>query len=477
VGGMLGVILGVGAEEYARSPTAPPPLPISCGGADRWANAYLYMRDLAEGGLSPAGGGRVTFGSDWNGFAGWPSPRYGATPCQPRAARDGRPIPKPAPVTYPLALPPGLVPAAVGPTASLPRFDQFRPWDYNTLGLMHAGLVPDFVEDLRLLGLTLADLEPLYRSARGVVELWKTARDRDVPGDRHHLRWVPENAFDLLEVDTLSLAAGRTVEAAPGFPICRQGPRLGFERDGACQPVEPGDPPTLPGTLPPVAITAYHAGRCLDVDGASGRVQQWTCNGGDNQRWSLRRAGASPPAKGAAPPAPARWELVNARSALCLDADRTATGLAGLTMGASLAQADCTGAPAQAWQVARTGNTFSLRNAAGQCLEVSGQSRADGASLVLAACTGASNQQWEIPSLRAADHERLYQADRNQIAWLAAPDPAHPIAVTADGTRPICRSLDPTPWLGVATGTTCAGRTLEGAPVTTDRFERLFQAR
>ena len=49
-------------------------VPISCGGADRWANAYLYMRDLAGGGgcSARAAGGRITIGSDWNGFASWP---------------------------------------------------------------------------------------------------------------------------------------------------------------------------------------------------------------------------------------------------------------------------------------------------------------------------------------------------------------------------------------------------------------------
>jgi microsomal dipeptidase-like Zn-dependent dipeptidase len=462
VGGMLGLILGVGADEYARSLTAPPPVPISCGGADRWANAYLYLRDLAGGGQSPAGGGRLTFGSDWNGFAGWPAPRYAATACQPRTARDGKPIAKPAPISYPLALPAGLVPAAVGATDRLPMFDQFRPWDYNALGLMHAGLLPDFMEDLRNLGLTLADLEPIYRSARGVVELWQTARDRQVPGDRHHLRWVPHRVFDLLDFQPPA-DPGRAVEAAPGFPLCRlrRGPLLGFERDGACQLVEPADPPPLTGTLPAVAISGYHAGRCLDVEGESdrdgARVQSFRCNGGDHQRWSLRGPGGGAP-----------WELVNVRSGLCLDSE--AAGRAG-----SLAQRPCTSAPAQAWQAVRTGNTFSLRTAAGLCLQVAGQSRADGAAVELAACTGAAHQQWQIDSLRAADHDRLYQADKNQIAWLPAADATHPHAVTLDGSRELCRSLDPTPWPGVVSGAACTGRTYDGAPATTPRFERLFQ--
>jgi microsomal dipeptidase-like Zn-dependent dipeptidase len=460
VGGMLGVILGVGVEEYARSKGAPVTLPISCGGGDRWANAYLYVRDLARGGLGPDGAGRISFGSDWNGFASWPGPRYGATPCAARTARDGKPIPKPGPVVYPLALPDGLVPAAVGGTPTLPRFDQFHPWDYNALGLMHAGLIPDFLEDLRMMGLTLADLEPLYRSARGLVELWRTARDREVPGDRHQVRWIPRSAFDLLAFDASDPT--RNIEAAPGFPLCRRRRihLLGFEQNGACQLVEPADPPVLSGTLAPVAISAYHAGRCLDVDRASAadgaRVHQWTCNAGDSQRWKLRGA------EGA-------WELINAGSGKCLDGEAMVSGL----LGPSVSQRACAGTPGQRWQAVRTGNTFSLRSDSGLCLEVASQSRADGAAVAPAPCTGAAHQQWDIESLRAADHERLYQADRNRIAWLSAPDAAHPIPVTVDGTRAVCRGPG---WLGVVSGDQCIGRTYAGAPASSATFDRLLQA-
>ena len=50
------------------------------------------------------------------------------------------------------------------------------------------------------------------------------------------------------------------------------------------------------GTPPPPAGTYYqviakHSGKCLDVSAASlvngANVQQWACNGGDNQRWKL----------------------------------------------------------------------------------------------------------------------------------------------------------------------------------------------
>jgi hypothetical protein len=210
--------------------------------------------------------------------------------------------------------------------------------------------------------------------------------------------------------------------------------------------VESAEDPSVTGTLPPVTIAAYHAGRCLDFAGT--RIQQDAC--GRAARWSLRGG-------------PDAWELQES-GGRCLDPDE-----------AGPAVRACTGA--QRWQVVRTGNTFSLRSASGLCLEVSGQSRAAGAPLALAPCTGAAHQQWEIESLRAADHERLYQADRDRIAWLPAPDADHPLPVTTEGTRAVCRSRDPVPWPGVVSGELCAGRRYDGTAVTTAAFDRLVQAR
>jgi microsomal dipeptidase-like Zn-dependent dipeptidase len=463
VGGMLGIIHGVGVEEYAPSRAAGVRLPISCGGADRWANAYLYMKDLAGGGLTGAGG-RITVGSDWNGFASWPGPRHGRQPCAARAARDGSPIPKPARVGYPLPPPAGLVPAAVGGSPPLTASTAPRPLDYNDEGLMHVGLTPEWLEDMRLAGVTLADLEPLYRSARGVVELWRAARARVVPGDRHHLRWAPASPFDVLAFEHRD--ASRDVEGLPGLPLCRTrvGRRLGLERAGACHPVE-GDAaaPAVPAApLPAVAISAYHAGRCLDVDGAStsdgARVQQYACNGGGNQRWQLR------------PTAGGTWQLAAEGSGKCL-------AVSGDGPGAGATQATCGDTASQRFSAVRSGNTFALRTAAGLCLEVSGQSRANGAGVVTAACSGASHQQWDIEALRAADHDRLYQADKNRIAWLPAASGRHTVAVVVDGDRTICRTLDPPQAIGVVSGNDCAGRTADGTPIRAPRFERLFQER
>jgi microsomal dipeptidase-like Zn-dependent dipeptidase len=465
--GMVGIIEGASAEEYAPSRAGPVAVPISCGGADQWANTYLYMRDLSRGGLvGPAG--RVAVGSDWNGFASWPAPRFGPTPCAPRTARDGSPIPKPAPIAYPLPLPAQLVPAAIGATTAMMPMTQPRRWDYNQHGLVNVGLTPEFLEDLRLMGLTLADLEPLYRSARGVVELWRTARDRQVPGDRLHLRWVPQSPFDLM--DPPARDPGRDVAALELRPLCRtrSGHKLGFVQRAAsgaevCHLVEPAPPPVT--TSIGETITAYHAGRCLDVEGRSLRdgasVVQWSCNGGRNQLWRLRAA------------AEGTFEIVSDGSGKCLEIDAGSS-----VPGAKAVQRACSGAAPQRWQAVRAGNTFALRPAHSQlCLEVTDQRRADGADVAQMPCSGAAHQRWVIEGLRVDDFERLYQADRNRIAWRDSPGVAFDVPVTVDGARAICRGQDQQPTLGVVVAGTCVGQDLAGKPAQNSRFEQLYQSR
>jgi microsomal dipeptidase-like Zn-dependent dipeptidase len=460
VGGIVGISSGTGVEEYSSSRTEPVRVPIACGGASSWSNAYLYLRDLAGGGLSGESG-RVAIGTDWNGFSGWPGPRRGANACTPRRAQNGEPIAQPEPVSYPIALPPLLVPAAAGGTPSLSPFTwSSRTWSYNTEGLMNAGLMPELFEDMRLLGFTVTDLEPLYRSARGVVELWRAARDREVPGDRHRVRWVPQSPFDTLPFEYGD--AARNVEARDGFPLCRTrvGSKLGFEREGTCRLVEA----PAPASSSPEEISAYHAGRCLDVQGRStsdgAAVLQRACRGGASQKWQLRASESA-------------WEIVNAHSGKCLEVPGGSTAT-----GALVQQAACHGGSHQKWMAVRSGNTFSLRaQHSGLCLTVAGQSRRNGAKIQQDTCTGASHQLWSLEVLRQGDHETLYQADLRRTAWLPASDLDHPLEITVDGTRSVCRSADATRWVGVVAGSQCVGRDYAAVPVSTASFERLFQAR
>jgi microsomal dipeptidase-like Zn-dependent dipeptidase len=50
-----------------------------------------------------------------------------------------------------------------------------RTYDYNGDGLAHYGLVPDLLQDLRNLGVSARDFEPLFASAEDYVRMWEKA--------------------------------------------------------------------------------------------------------------------------------------------------------------------------------------------------------------------------------------------------------------------------------------------------------------
>jgi microsomal dipeptidase-like Zn-dependent dipeptidase len=55
---------------------------------------------------------------------------------------------------------------------------QRRDFDYNVDGMAHYGMLPDFLQDLRNVGLTAEDLAPLFRSAYDYIEMWSTCESR-----------------------------------------------------------------------------------------------------------------------------------------------------------------------------------------------------------------------------------------------------------------------------------------------------------
>lgn len=472
VGGVIGIIPEVKTGEYSPSADGPLRVPIACGGASDWANAYLYIRGLASQALEH-NPGVIALGSDWNGFAHWPAPRFGKDACKPRHVRSGEAIHQAAPVKYPIELPRELLPApaALGGTRTLPVYDWMgRRWNYNDEGMQHVGLTPDFVQDLRQMGLTVADLEPFYRSARGNVDTWKKARARTYKGNRHHVRWVSQSPFDVLEFEYADVT--RDIAPQAGSPLCRSrvGHHLGFVVDGRCRLVDspsaesPSQSSSASVELPPSTIVAYHAGRCLDVrDGSTregARAVQEECKETPraSQLWRLRSN-----ARG-------ELELVNMNSGLCLEVEGSS-----LADGAAIRQVTCTGLGNQLWKRHRVGNTFALINVnSDRCAAVADQSRSFGAQVNQFECDGTANGQWEIESLRADDYELAYQADKNRIAWLAAPDAIHSIEVTVDEQQQICQPLD-SGGIGVVRGDECVGATYSGAPLATKHFERLYQ--
>ena len=50
-----------------------------------------------------------------------------------------------------------------------------RDWDFNTDGMAHYGLMPDFLQDLRNIGMQPMQLTYLFRSAEDYIQMWEKA--------------------------------------------------------------------------------------------------------------------------------------------------------------------------------------------------------------------------------------------------------------------------------------------------------------
>ncbi len=103
------------------------------------------------------------FGFDLNGFAGAPGPRFGDKASCATEQEN--------PVTYPFTSFNGDV------TFTEPRIGE-RVLDFNTEGMVHVGLLPELIEDVRRGGVSDADLEPLFRSAEAYLRMWERAEER-----------------------------------------------------------------------------------------------------------------------------------------------------------------------------------------------------------------------------------------------------------------------------------------------------------
>ncbi|MDX2170001.1 MAG: hypothetical protein SF182_23225 [Deltaproteobacteria bacterium] len=123
---------------------------------DGFQNKLQRVRD--NGGYPAIG-----FGLDLNGFAGAPGPRFGAG--------SGCGTPQSDPLTYPFTSYAGDV------SFAQPKVGH-RTLDFNTEGLVHIGLLPDLIEDVRRDGVSDAELEPLFRSAEAYVRMWEKAERR-----------------------------------------------------------------------------------------------------------------------------------------------------------------------------------------------------------------------------------------------------------------------------------------------------------
>ena len=141
-----------------------------------WAQSYQY----ALGVLREVGSGGVGMGTDFNGLNQQPGPRYGPDaahglrndslrrkrrPVQQQLQRNHPPLPY-AGTMYRTQVP--FAPHRVGS----------RTFDFNTDGLAHIGLLPDFIRDLVHVGMTDAQMDPLFSSAEAFLHMWEACESR-----------------------------------------------------------------------------------------------------------------------------------------------------------------------------------------------------------------------------------------------------------------------------------------------------------
>lgn len=206
LGGMIGLIANQG-ERYNLGEwrgTLPNReenfyIPHACGTTSQgWLQAYLHMLELThkfdaetDGDQHPARG-QLTIGTDFNGFIKMPGGRFGSGACPGGKSQISQP--DSSKVGYPFSADPALRPVAGSGATILDNFlDLFnggasitgrvfnlyqfgnKVFDFNTMGLAHVGLMPEFFEDLRQQGLRRSEMEPIMRSAGYYVEMWENA--------------------------------------------------------------------------------------------------------------------------------------------------------------------------------------------------------------------------------------------------------------------------------------------------------------
>ena len=129
-------------------------------------------------------------------------------------------------------------------------------------------------------------------------------------------------------------------------------------------------------------LVASHSEKCLDVpewstnDGTP--VVQWTCNGGDNQRWNLETGSDG------------YSRLVALHSGKCLDVSGAST-----EDRADIIQWQCHGGQNQQWRVEVVPGGYQLvAPHSGKCVDVRGEATTDGAQVIQWTCNGGANQTW-----------------------------------------------------------------------------------
>ena len=152
-------------------------VPNDCARSSKsFAQAYLYVRSLQQ----DAGKGGVAIGTDFNGLAQQPGPRYGP---EAASALQGDPLrthlragQQKAQEAAPRLPYEGTMHRSQTPFTK--SKEGTRTFDFNTDGLAHYGLLPDLIRDLLHVGMREEELETLFSSADAFIRLWERCEQR-----------------------------------------------------------------------------------------------------------------------------------------------------------------------------------------------------------------------------------------------------------------------------------------------------------
>lgn len=165
-GGMISLLLNQGIPGRIRQwadPVTHDSVANNCPESTKtWAQAYLYAVNRMGG----AGSAAIGMASDQSLFA-WLGPRFGKAGCSQRG---------PGTQTDTLDYPITVHDEATGrDTSFMPSIAGTRVFDFNVDGFAHIGMLPDFLQDLKNIGVTEAQLSPLYHSAEAYISMWEKA--------------------------------------------------------------------------------------------------------------------------------------------------------------------------------------------------------------------------------------------------------------------------------------------------------------
>jgi hypothetical protein len=131
-------------------------------------------------------------------------------------------------------------------------------------------------------------------------------------------------------------------------------------------------------------IETVHGGKCLDVSGfskeAGAPVIQYSCTGGDNQKWRVRDRGNGV------------HDIVAAHSGMCMDV--TGSSMEDV---AAIIQYPCNGQANQGFRIIESDGRLTITSDHSlKCLDIEGGAATDGAKLIQYACSGQPNQQFRL---------------------------------------------------------------------------------